>query len=121
MLGAKLIFSFHKWPWIKRIHNVLQKENQFPYQSKGDEDTIRIVVFKVKSRGAFIPGICNSEQKLLKVDFTSPDFPIKLCGEHEPDCSWAANPFNALSYSIKEVKTHINNTQIVICQKHIKS
>lgn len=78
--------------------SILAKEITFSYLSTGEEDTMRIVVFRVKSRGTFTPGIFISELQFPKeVDFTSPDFPDEFDGEQEPEVSWEANPFNALS------------------------
>ena len=62
-----------------------------------------MLVFKVRSRGAFCPGTWHSEEKLpAKVDVTSPRLsdesaakPLLTRG------SSAASPLNALPYRIK--------------------
>lgn len=71
----------------------------YTHQVAGEEDTTRIWVFKVKSKGTFWPG----KQKLPDL---ANEWSAHLSEELEGkptvlEDSWAASPFNALSYGNK--------------------
>ena len=79
--------------------NQQHRTYQHTHQFTEEEDTICILVFNVKSSGAFCPGIWNSEQKWPEeIEVKLPNFSEESAAKPEKARgSQATSPFNALS------------------------